>query len=173
MTQAAIGLGSNLGDRAVNLQNCIAAIQRFATIQKNSKVYETAPMYVEDQPSFLNAAILIETCLGPLPLLTKLKQIERELGRSEAERNGPREIDLDLLTYGVAKYVYRMGGRETLVLPHPRIPERRFVLQPLLDLDPNFTIVGLGKVETLLSSTEVQVQSVLETTDARLPVLRS
>lgn len=173
MTRAAIGLGSNLGDRTENLRKGISATQSFATVVKTSKVYETAPMYVEDQPSFLNAAILIETELGPLPLLTKLKQIEQELGRSGAERYGPREIDLDLLTYGVAQYVYRMEGKEVLVLPHPRIPERRFVLQPLLDLDPNFRIEGLGKVETLLASTEVQAQSVLETTDARLPVLRS
>jgi len=150
----------------------VSRIECEATIVKVSNLYETAPMYVEDQPSFLNAALLVETSLGPMSLLALLKCIERSLGRTESPRYGPREIDLDLLTYGVARYTYRTGGVEVLVLPHPRIPERRFVLQPLCDLDPRLNLPGLGQAESLLHSTEVQSQSVLVTSNALLPVLR-
>jgi|SRR5579862_9719944 len=170
MTQAAIGLGSNLGNRDGNLRAALACIKSKMAVVAVSKLYETAPMHVTDQPSFLNGAALVETELGPLPLLHLLKEIERRIGRSETQRNGPREIDLDLLTYGAARYVFKFESKEVLVLPHPRIPERRFVLQPLHDIDTQLRLPGLGNVQTLLQSTEVQTQSVLETTNALLPI---
>jgi 2-amino-4-hydroxy-6-hydroxymethyldihydropteridine diphosphokinase len=170
MTLAAIGLGSNLGDRERNLRLALQCIGSEMAIVAVSKLYETAPMYVEDQPSFLNGAAMLETDLGPLPLLNFLKAIEKQTGRTDSKRNGPREIDLDLLTYGTATYVFRLGVKELLTLPHPRIPERRFVLQPLNDIDSELMLPGLGKVHSLLHSTEVQAQSVLETTNALLSV---
>jgi 2-amino-4-hydroxy-6-hydroxymethyldihydropteridine diphosphokinase len=128
-------------------------------------------MYVEDQPAFLNAALIAETDLGPLPLLQLLKQIEQQIGRKDAPRFGPREIDLDLISYGAAQYKFRESKIEKLVLPHPRAIERRFVLQPLYEIDPDLNLPGLGTVLELLLSTELQAQTVKKLSDALLPIL--
>lgn len=172
MTRAAIGLGSNLGDRLENLRRAVTLLGRSLEVVAISSLYETAPMYIEEQPTFLNGALLVNTELGPLDLLKLLKATEREIGRSDAPRFGPREIDLDLLSYGVSRYVFNKQGEDVLVLPHPRIPERLFVLRPLMDMDPDLELPGIGKVRDLIQSTEVQSQSVLETSHALLPVLR-
>ncbi|HEY3782173.1 MAG TPA: 2-amino-4-hydroxy-6-hydroxymethyldihydropteridine diphosphokinase [Fimbriimonadaceae bacterium] len=171
MAKVAISLGSNLGDRLNNLRTAIAELEKHLTIQKVSHPYETAPMYVEDQPAFINAALLAETKTGPLPLLHLLKQIERQIGRQDAPRFGPREIDLDLISYGAAQYKFREAHIEKLVLPHPRAIERRFVLQPLYEIDPNFNLPGLGTIAQLLPSTELQAQTVKKLSDALLPIL--
>ena len=171
MTRVAISLGSNLGDRATNLQKAVTALEARLSILATSNIYETSPMYVESQPPFLNAALLAETDLGPLALLRFLKDTERSVGRIPTDRNGPREIDLDLITYGVLKYRFRALGVEALVLPHPRVAERRFVLQPLNDIDPKGSILGLGKIGDLLVATEMQAATVRKVSDALLPIL--
>lgn len=134
-----------------------------------SRVYETAPMYVEDQPSFLNAAASAETDLGPLALLDRLKLAERAVGRGEASRFGPREIDLDLVAYGSIGLRSRRGERE-LVLPHPRAAERRFVLAPLADVAPDYVFPGGRSVRDLLEATNAQAEDVTILSDAVLSV---
>ncbi len=127
-----LALGSNLGDRHGNL---IAAIDRLrARVRLNdlSAVYETEPWGVVDQPRFLNAACAIETDLPPRDLLALLKSIEIDLGREPTVRYGPRAIDLDLLLYGEA-----VIDEPDLVVPHPRLAERAFVLLPLSDIAPD------------------------------------
>ncbi|KAJ1507379.1 trifunctional dihydropteroate synthetase [Coelomomyces lativittatus] len=130
-----LALGSNLGDRAQNLNEAMRRLQPFSTLADTSFLYETKPMYLEDQPNFLNAACKIYTDLEPLELLAKLKIIEEELGRDllHGIRNGPRVIDLDILFYDYIEF-----NSPSLEIPHPRIMEREFVLRPLADMAPDF-----------------------------------
>lgn len=157
MVDAIIGFGSNLGEREARI---LEAAERLG-IARMSPLYETAPMYVLDQPAFLNAVGLLQTELGPAALLKKLKEIETGVGRLPRVRNGPREIDLDLLAYGKLQLISRISGKVRLHVPHPRLVERRFVLQPLFDLDPTFELPGLGRVAELLSLTESQADQVV------------
>jgi 2-amino-4-hydroxy-6-hydroxymethyldihydropteridine diphosphokinase len=124
-----IGLGSNLGNRLENLNKAIEALPPGTHQVAASLVYETDPWGYLDQPAFLNQVIEVETGLLPLDLLASLKQIERRLGRQATFRNGPRLIDLDILVYG--DWILDQDG---LVIPHPRMHERAFVLKPLADL---------------------------------------
>lgn len=129
--QAFIGLGSNLGDRAAMLRGAVARLGRCdgVAVVAASAVYETEPVSVTDQPSFLNQVVAIETTLAPEQLLDALQAIEAEFGRVRDVRWGPRTLDLDLLAYeGEAR------DTERLVLPHPRMFERAFVLVPLREL---------------------------------------
>ena len=126
-----LALGSNLGDREANLA---AAIERLAaggvTVEALSAVYDTAPMYVTDQPAFLNMALRGRTALGPHDLLRLAKAIEAALGRDFGSlRFGPRPIDVDVLLYGEVTM-----QTPDLEIPHPRIAERAFVLRPLADV---------------------------------------
>lgn len=168
MTPVVIALGSNVGESLSFLQQAVDCLSGHLTSLKASRVYETAPMYVTDQPPFLNAAVAGETELGPLGLLALLKGIEKEIGRQARNRFGPREIDLDLIAYGVLRYRY--GDR--LQLPHPRIPERRFVLQPVFDVAPGLRLSTMGTVESLLAQTEDQATDVVLKKDAVLSVHR-
>lgn len=143
MPTAYIGLGSNLGDREATIQAAIAALPGVVAV---SRLRETAPFGVLDQPPFLNGAAVIETTLSPRELLDKLLAIERELGRERRERWGPRTIDLDLLLYGDA-----VVDEPGLTVPHPRLQERRFALEPLHELDPELVVPGRGPVADLLS----------------------
>lgn len=112
-----------------------------------SRIRETEPVGLTDQPRFLNAAAQLETELGPRELLERLLAIERRLGRTrEGPRFGPRTIDLDLLLHGTA-----VLDEPGLTLPHPRLHERSFVLVPLLDLDPGLVVPGRGPVSALLA----------------------
>lgn len=141
MPLAYIALGSNLGDRAANLQAALAALRRAGlAVRRVSRLIETAPVGKTDQPDFLNAAAEIETDLPPEPLLALLLRTEAALGRVRAERWGPRVIDLDLLFYDG-----RIVNTPDLVLPHPRLHERRFVLAPLAELAPDLVHPLLGK----------------------------
>jgi 2-amino-4-hydroxy-6-hydroxymethyldihydropteridine diphosphokinase len=158
--QVLIALGSNVGDRLHNLRRAVAALTNSLEIQRTSKVYETAPMYVEDQGAFYNAALAAQTELSPVALLSLLKATEEELGREQRMRNGPREIDLDLIAYGQIQYEFWDRGKLRLKLPHPRTPERRFVLQPLYDLDPDINLAGQGMIKKLLVQTDDQASSV-------------
>lgn len=135
-----LGLGSNDGDRMASLSAARAALADFIKIEAVSPVYETAAIYAPDQPTFLNAALIGTTQLEPLPLLYALRNIERDLGRMPTFRYGPRIIDLDLLFYDdlVVKSV-------ELILPHPRIAERAFVLRPLVQIAPNWVHPSLRK----------------------------
>lgn len=131
MTQVYIALGSNLGDRAGNLDAAIAALPPSVTAIRGSPVYETAPQYVTDQPAFLNMVLCGETVLDPEALLRRLKDIENDLGRTPAARYGPRLIDLDIVFFGD-----RVVDTPDLAIPHPRLAERVFVLKPLSDIAP-------------------------------------
>jgi len=114
------------------------AVSTFAIIQKTSRVYETAPWGLVDQPDFLNQVWEATTTLTPLDLLHHLKQVETELGRKPAVRYGPRLIDIDILLYSNLLF-----KSTELVIPHPRISERAFVLAPLADLEPDLVIPGM------------------------------
>lgn len=149
MTRAYVGLGSNLGDREEHLKRSLALLGSEPGIEvvAVSRMRETDPVGVLDQPRFVNAAAALETELGPLPLLERLLAIERALGRMrEGPRFGPRTIDLDLLLYG-GETVDAPG----LTVPHPRLGERRFVLEPLAELDPGLVVPGHGTVSALLA----------------------
>lgn len=138
-----LALGSNLGDRAANLR---AAIERLApglNVLRQSHIYETEPWGYADQPAFLNMVVEADTSLEPDSLLTFLKNIEAEMGREATFRNGPRLIDLDILFYDNL-----VLDTPPLVIPHPRLHERAFVLVPLADLAPEFLHPVLG--ETIL-----------------------
>lgn len=142
VTVAYVGLGANLGDAEATLDAAVAAIGALDGVEVTgvSALRVTDPVGLADQPPFLNAAVRVETALGPGELLRALLAIERRLGRvREGPRFGPRTIDLDLLLHGAA--VVREPGLE---VPHPRLHERRFALEPLLDLDPELCVPGRG-----------------------------
>ncbi|KAJ8326119.1 trifunctional dihydropteroate synthetase [Batrachochytrium dendrobatidis] len=135
-----LAIGSNLGDRAQNIHKALdCLINSEISIADTSFLYETSPMYITDQPLFLNCCIKIKTCLSPHDLLCLLKKIEADLGRDlhGGVCNGPRPIDLDILFYNQLEL-----NSETLVIPHPRITERAFVLRPLCDIAPDMEHVG-------------------------------
>ena len=149
MTLAYVGLGSNLGDREDSIAQALAAIaaEQEIAIVRVSAVRETEPVDYLDQPKFLNAAVLVETTLSPQELLDRLLAIELALGRRrDGPRQGPRTIDLDLLLHGEARV-----DEVDLQLPHPRLHERRFVLEPLAELTPGLVVPGHGPVEALLA----------------------
>lgn len=135
MTRAYIGLGSNLGDRAAMLRAATLELAQAVTVAVVSSVYETAPWGKRDQPSFLNACAAVDTTLAPRDLLALLLRIEAGLGRRRGEPWGPRTIDLDLLLFGDEV----ISSRDLLV-PHPRLTERAFVLVPLAEIAPGATI---------------------------------
>jgi 2-amino-4-hydroxy-6-hydroxymethyldihydropteridine diphosphokinase len=133
-----LGLGSNEGNRLGNLRAARDALVLYeVAVEAASSVYETAPQgEVLDQPDFLNACLRVRTRLGPEELLDAAKSIERELGRdSGGVRHGPRPIDIDVLLLGDVEY---SSGR--LSLPHREVTSRRFVLEPLLELDPELAL---------------------------------
>lgn len=127
-----LALGSNLGDRLANLKQAINSLTPQMEVKARSPVYETPPWGFEDQPKFLNQVIKVETYLDPEPLLKHLKRLEVILGRKESFPNGPRLIDMDILFYDD-----RVLNTPTLVIPHPRLQERGFVLLPLMDINPD------------------------------------
>ncbi len=133
-----LGLGSNLGDRRRHLCEAVAALPGHGVrVLASSSVYETDPVgLVLDQRDFFNACLAVETELDPEPLLDACKAVERELGRAAGgPRHGPRVIDVDLLALGDAQY-----RSERLTLPHIGVSSRRFVLVPLLELDPGMVL---------------------------------
>ncbi len=149
MPRAYVGLGSNVGDREQMLWRAIhmLAFDPEVDVAAVSSIRETDPVGFVDQPPFLNAAVAVETELGPQALLELLLSVERELGRTrEGPRFGPRTIDLDLLLYG-DEVVDEPG----LTVPHPRLHERRFALEPLAELDPDLVVPGAGPVQALLA----------------------
>jgi 2-amino-4-hydroxy-6-hydroxymethyldihydropteridine diphosphokinase len=148
--RAFVGLGSNLGDRERTLRRAVEELGRLldTEVRGVSSFRDTAPVGYVDQPRFLNGAVELETQLGARELLQELLRIERQLGRDRTQSppHGPRTLDLDLLLYGEERI--QAPGLE---VPHPRLHERRFVLEPLFDLDPGLFLPGRGSVQALLA----------------------
>jgi 2-amino-4-hydroxy-6-hydroxymethyldihydropteridine diphosphokinase len=153
-----LGLGSNVGDRRLNLQATVEMLWTHGVdVLASSSVYETEPVgEVLDQRAFYNAVLRVETGLGPLPLLDACKAVERAFGRAQMGdedyvRHGPRPIDVDLLLLGEIELVH-----ERLTLPHREVLTRRFVMVPLLELDPVLELPGRGRVSDWLERVEGQ-----------------
>jgi len=148
--RAFVGLGSNLGDREATIRSAVEALGRLpeTTVRAVSSLRDTAPVGYVDQPRFLNGAVELETGLAAPGLLAELLRIERELGRDRGDvpPQGPRTIDLDLLLYGDERI-----DEPGLEIPHPRLHERAFVLEPLAELDAGLFVPGRGPVQALLS----------------------
>ncbi len=140
MSIAYIALGSNLGDRAAFLHMALERMAALGTVEAVSPVVETAPVGYAEQPAFLNAAARLDTTLPPEALLRGLLAIETALGRVRTVRWGPRTIDLDLLLYDDV-----VDDSPTLTLPHPRMHQRRFVLEPLASIAPHVRHPVLGR----------------------------
>ena len=149
MTRAYVGVGANLGDREATIRRAVELLAERVGIEvlAVSALRETDPVGLEDQPRFVNGAAVLETTLSPRALLETLLEVERVLGRTrDGPRFGPRAIDLDLLLYD-DETVDEPG----LTVPHPRLHERRFALEPLAELDPALAIPGRGRVLDLLA----------------------
>lgn len=131
MIDVYIALGTNVGDRAANLRRALEALAPHVAVEKKSSVYESAPMYVEEQPRFYNMVVQGETTLTPHDLLKFLQSIEADMGRKPGTHNMPRVIDLDILLHGEL-----ILDLPELTIPHPRMHERAFVLTPLVELAP-------------------------------------
>jgi 2-amino-4-hydroxy-6-hydroxymethyldihydropteridine diphosphokinase len=149
MTPAYVGLGANLGPREITLLRAVDLLAETEGVEVHavSQLRETEPVGVLDQPAFLNGAAALETTLGPRELLDRLLEIERELGRVRDLRWGPRVVDLDLLVFGDVQV-----DEPGLHVPHPRLHERRFALEPLAELDPELAVPGFGSVSELLAA---------------------
>lgn len=149
MTRAYVALGANLGPREITLLRAVDLLAETEGVEVRavSQLRETEPVGVVEQPLFLNGAVALDTSLSPRELLERLLEIERGLGRVRDVRWGPRVVDLDLLVYGDLQ-VDEPGLR----VPHPRLHERRFVLEPLAELDPDLEIPGCGPMSDLLAA---------------------
>lgn len=171
---AFISLGSNLGDKR---GNCLRGMERLfesgqTELIERSQFYRTAPVDYEDQDWFVNAVVKVATRLDPLSLLKELMTIETELGRQRGEdpvtgesvpRFGPRIIDLDLIFYGI-----RRIESDELVVPHPRMHKRRFVLEPICDIEPELLHPVLGRtMRQLLADPEVNCQELIRLQDEK------
>jgi len=152
-TEAYIALGSNLGDRELNLLRAVAEAGRLpeSRVTALSSFYETSPVGTVKQDEFYNAVLRLSTRLDARSLLTHMLRIEDEVfGRVRTVHQGPRRMDLDLLLYGE-----RTNNEEDLVIPHPRLAERRFVLQPLCEIAPDLVHPPTGKtIRELLAELE-------------------
>lgn len=126
-----IGVGANIGPVRENFARALRSMEECARVVAVSSLYESDPVGPQDQPRFTNAVVKAETELSPFELLGRLKTIEREIGRKKTTRWGPRVMDLDIIFYGDL-----IISTDSLVIPHPRAHERRFVLEPLLEIEP-------------------------------------
>jgi 2-amino-4-hydroxy-6-hydroxymethyldihydropteridine diphosphokinase len=145
-----IGLGSNLGDREATIRRALELLAADGAIEVEavSSLRETEPVGYVDQPRFLNGAAALRTELAPRAVLERLQQVEAALGRDRTGRRfGPRTIDLDLLLYDGVQV-----NEPGLKIPHPRLVERRFVLEPLAELDSTLEVPGRGSVQALLAA---------------------
>lgn len=145
---ATLGLGSNIGDKAANIAEAIRRLEAEGDIRivARSRLYRTAPWGKTDQDWFVNACVSVATSLSPEALLARCLAIEADMGRVRKERWGPRVVDVDVLTYRD-----RVIETPSLILPHPRIAERAFVLVPLADIAPDLKLGG-STVRQLLAA---------------------
>jgi 2-amino-4-hydroxy-6-hydroxymethyldihydropteridine diphosphokinase len=150
---AYIGIGANLGDAQSTVSAAVAALARLpgCRLQRVSSVYRSAPVDASG-PDFCNAVLALTTTLSPEALLAALQAIEQDFGRQRPFRHAPRTLDLDLLLHGDA-----LRSTPQLTLPHPRLHQRAFVLQPLLDIAPDLAVPGLGALASWLPATAGQV----------------
>ncbi len=139
MPRVFLGLGANLGDRLASLERAVACLVRFGPVRRSSW-YETEPVGLPGEPSFLNGVVSLETNEQPLALLDSILEIERELGRDQENRQGSRTMDIDMLLYG-----QRVIDTPRLAVPHPRMHQRAFVLVPLSELAPEVVHPVLGR----------------------------
>jgi len=130
---ARIGIGANLGNAVQTVQLALEELKGYGVVVRASSLYSTKPWGVKNQPDFVNAAALLETTLTPRELLLELKKLEAEFGREETYRWGPRVVDFDILAYDD-----RRIDEPDLIVPHPRLHERAFVLVPLAEIDPAY-----------------------------------
>ena len=143
--KAVIALGANIGSPEEQMQLAIAMLREATDVIALSSIYRTLPVGGPEQPDFLNAICIAESDLPAADLLALLHGIEKTLGRERIERWGPRAIDLDLIQYGSI-----LSSAEELELPHPRAHERKFVLEPWLEVEPDAILITHGKVSELL-----------------------
>jgi len=163
-----LALGSNLGDRRANLLNALKLLDERLTLERVSSIYETQPLYYQEQPLFFNAVCQPATEIGPFQLLAIVKGIEAALGRTPTFPNGPRVIDIDILFYGdlVVK-------SPQLTIPHPRIEERAFVLIPLAEISPGLVHPVSGRTIEDLASTVGGWDGVRKIGEVRLDDVRT
>lgn len=139
-----IALGSNLGDRESTLHDAVSKLGEIITVEKVSTFHETAPVGGPEQPDYLNAVLIGESDIDPAMLLEKMQDIEAAAGRERVQRWGARTLDLDLIVAGDL-----IIDSDFLTLPHPRAHERRFVLDPWLEIDDQAYLPGFGEVRLL------------------------
>ena len=152
-----LGLGSNMGNRQDNLDKALGFLSQRLRVEKVSSVYDTEPVGNINQPRFLNLVCQVYTRLAPTELLTLAKGIENKLGRALSQSNAPRPIDIDILFYGD-----QVIETPELVIPHPRLAERAFVLVPLAEIAPDFRHPVIGKTVNELSQRLTETQGVLK-----------
>ena len=145
--KAVIALGSNIGDTKANLDLALTMLREATDVKQVSSFYSTKPVGYIDQPDFLNAVCIIETELPAMALLAMLQGIEKVMGRERKIKWGPRTIDLDIIQYGDL-----ISKAEELTLPHPRAHERKFVLEPWHEIEPDAILLTHGKISDLLNS---------------------
>ena len=145
--KAVIALGSNIGDSKANLDLALKMLREATDVKQVSSYYSTKPVGYTDQPDFLNAVCIIESELPAMALLAMLQGIEKVMGRERTIKWGPRTIDLDIIQYGDL-----ISKAEELTLPHPRAHERKFVLEPWQEIEPDAILLTHGKISDLLQS---------------------
>ncbi len=147
-TPILLSLGSNLGDRDANLRTALERLEQVGiSVTRQSSLYETEPVDLQDQPNFVNLVCEVKTSLPPDQLLETCLAVEKAMGRQRRQRWGPREIDIDILFYG-----REIIDQPQLQIPHPRLSQRRFVLIPLKEIHPSFRDPKTGKTVTQLCS---------------------
>jgi 2-amino-4-hydroxy-6-hydroxymethyldihydropteridine diphosphokinase len=144
--KAIVALGANIGDPQSNLDVAVALLKEASEVLKVSSYYTTEPVGGPEQPDYLNAVVILESDLPAMDLLSLLHGIEKSLGRERIEHWGPRTIDCDLIQYGSI-----LSDSTELMLPHPRAHERRFVLEPWYEIDPEGILLTHGPIKELLA----------------------